>query len=207
MKKILASLMALIFVFGLSSANLITTKAKVNENHTNYSGEELFKGLFLGQGEVAKRIPELPEKKEINTKEAKDFGNELTEMIKKKDEKYFDELKESVYANNPKKISNMLEKGANLITSVIPEMDGYNIKKKPNPDEATGQCVVWTLGVVVVYYAGAAVQVAGVAAYVLEAGVYLTTATVQTQYTASASDTDVNSLTKEVFVKSIVENL
>jgi SdpC family antimicrobial peptide len=209
LKKIITSLMALALIFGVTFTNIATTEAQAKDNLTNYSGEELFKGIFLGQGEVAKHIPELPKKKEANSQEAIKFGNDLTKKVRDKDGKYFDELKKAVYSNNPKRVSESLEKGATLISSEITKMEGFNIDKVPNPDEATGQCLafVWAVGLLVVYYAGAAVQVVGAAAYVLEAGVYFTTATVQTQYTAAASDVANSSLTKEIFVKSIVKNL
>ncbi|MFF2908247.1 sporulation delaying protein family toxin [Paenibacillus sp. NPDC057934] len=208
MKKTLATLLTVVLVFGLVFMNTSTTEAQANKNFTNFSGEELFRGLFLGQGEVVEYIPELPSKKEINTEENIKFANDITEKVNNADDQYFNELREAVYSNNPKVISDSLEKGATLITSELTKMEEYVVTSEMAPDEATGLCVVWLVvaGAVFVFYAGVVVQVAAGAAYVLEAGVYLTTAAVQTQ-TLAVSKKGVQTLSKEVFVKSIVTNL
>ncbi|TOG05114.1 Killing factor SdpC, partial [Vibrio parahaemolyticus] len=72
-----------------------------------FSGEDYFRGLLFGQGEVGKLIsndldPKLV--KEANSTEGKKLVNDVVKFIKKDQPQYMDELKQSIDSKDPKKL-------------------------------------------------------------------------------------------------------
>lgn len=93
-----------------------TTKAASVES---FSGEDLFRGIFLFQGPVAERLPILAEtmhayganSAEAGNEEATEFSNEIVKTIYKLDESYFGRLKKAIDSKEPFVVQSALQEG------------------------------------------------------------------------------------------------
>lgn len=165
--------------------------SKVNAEQVKYSGEEIFLGIAFGQGEVGQLFPELwdsLDKKELNSKEAKEFSATAIKKIKEQDPKYFDDLQKAVYSDDVNKIDKVLERGYPLLNAVF---ENSNIKSAELGD-AMGKCVL-------VLFAAVAI---GTAAYQHQY-VY----SHESYWTTSRAADGSNKLAKESFIVNIVERI
>ncbi|PJJ48052.1 hypothetical protein [Hymenobacter chitinivorans] len=93
-----------------------STKAATS---VSFSGEDLFRGIFLFQGPVAERLPILAEtlhayganSEADGNEEAKEFSNEMVQSVNKLDETYFARLKKAVDSKDPFIVHSALEEG------------------------------------------------------------------------------------------------
>ncbi|MED1904146.1 sporulation delaying protein family toxin [Bacillus thuringiensis] len=206
MKKIVASLMSFALLMGVMFQGSMQAKAAVTEASVKvFSGEELFKGLFFGQGKVAEKLPDFYSKelrKATNTPEMEKQANDLVGKVKEKDAAYLVELEAAVYSNNPQKIEKALNKGGEILTDITKDMGVSSDSLEAAEDgTGTGRCAV--LGLVAIYYAAVVAQVAAGAVYVAGAAVYLATAAVNTWGRSMNGD----NLSNDQLVHDIVVNL
>ena len=215
MRKYLIGILAFIFVSSSLFAHGSVAEARAKIPSTNFTGEELFKGLFLAQGEVGKRLTPYVFSNELykyaNTTEALQQSDELLKLVREKDPNYFEKLRVAVYSKNPYRIQKAISDGAEILFSIAQELE-IDIKDKKSLIEgsSSAQCLalVWAVGIVVVYYGAVVAQLAAATLYVGGGAVYLYAAAVQ--YTATAVSSayeNKTSLTNEMFVKYIVEKL
>lgn len=205
LKKLLSPLMIvailIAMVFSTSSVSAAGGK-KVQQ----YGGEEIYRGLVFGQGEVAKLFPEIWTKdllKEARKKEAVEFSNQLIADMKVADSTYFNELKDAVYSGDHLKIQASLDKGGKLLSEQI-EKKSETLQTENASAAGTGSaaCVLY-----VAYAAAAVSAVAGLthAVVVTAAGgavAYLYVVTSKHFWTGSVSPAD-SELKQEQLVNSI----
>lgn len=153
MKKISSILIIcalLISGFSLSN-NRVTAK-----DFPKYSGEDLYKGIVFGQGDVAMQLPQIWDKetlKQYNNRQNSIFVNRLVKQIKKKDPLYFTELKQAVYSGNQVKIDRYLNIGVGFLESysVSQKINTPESLYSSNPGDASGKCLVIGLYVAIAY--------------------------------------------------------
>ncbi|MGW7932794.1 hypothetical protein ACWEWU_14330 [Staphylococcus xylosus] len=110
MKKILMNVLITVILISFVLPNNKVKAFSVN----NYSGEELFEGIFFGYGEVGKQLPELWEDTEFKnlklTKGFEDRVHSLENQLKIKDKNYFVKFKNDIISGNHIKIENQFNK-------------------------------------------------------------------------------------------------
>ncbi|MGG0219816.1 sporulation delaying protein family toxin [Bacillus mycoides] len=112
-----------------------STNAEVNKD---YSGEELYKGVVLGQGKVARLFPQVWDEEKIhnvNSKESLEFTTKLINEMKLSDPFYFNNLKKAVNSKEPLEISQAFENGSYLLNQAIDKLklDNNNSKYLNKP--------------------------------------------------------------------------
>ncbi|PEE71152.1 sporulation delaying protein family toxin [Bacillus thuringiensis] len=107
-----------------------SVNAEVNKG---YSGEELYKGIVLGQGKVAKLFPQVWDEEKlrnVNSKEALELTTKLINEMKLSDPFYFNNLKKAVKSKDALEINQAFENGSYLLSQAINKLkiDNYNSK-------------------------------------------------------------------------------
>ncbi|MBD8027523.1 sporulation delaying protein family toxin [Ureibacillus sp. Re31] len=142
-----------------------------------YSGEEYFKGLMFGQGEVGEiissQISDDELTKKAKSKEGEKAAAAIVEYIEEVDPTYFDELKSSIENKDPNKLVETLAEGEKLIVSYA-EDSGNKTEVLTEEDVVTPQACGPTVCVLVVV-AGVYLYVGGVQGVVLQTGAAITT--------------------------------
>lgn len=218
MKKVIY--ISLIAILVLSTESVVGNRladAYQGNGEGTYSKDQIFQGIFFGYGEFGNKVfkdiyQNFSDKQReiLRSEEYKIAIDKITRLISKEDPGYLDELAAAVYSKNPYKIDQALSKGGKLIYTVIhdhaQELNFKTADGVQNP--VRGDCVVWALGVVWVYYLAAAGQVAVVALYVGGAEVYLALTSVQ-YVTQAVSSTSVHAsnFDKEQLVRGIISAL
>ncbi|MBY8911293.1 sporulation delaying protein family toxin [Bacillus sp. YC2] len=141
------SIAAMIMVFVLMVA-LVGPQVSAKTNPSvSYSGEEIFSGIFFGQGEVAKLLPEVWDSKavqKIDQDELKQVSDQVIADIKNASPAYFKELKTAVYSGDYEQVNSIIEKGSAIMAKVLKaEFDKNSFDK--GKSTAIGQCAtaVW----------------------------------------------------------------
>lgn len=132
----------------VASSVTVAASSSTQENH-EYTGEEMFSAIALGQGKLAKEFPEIwsdnmyeVANTEENSLRAKNIINEIAEN----NSDYFVELEEAVYNEDFVKANQLLENGGKLLEEAINEDTNTNEKSKIIDGIATGTCAIF-LGV------------------------------------------------------------
>ncbi|MDR0266570.1 hypothetical protein [Paenibacillus sp.] len=172
-------------------------------NKTDFSGEELFRGIFFLQGDVVNYIPELkkvkdslPEAKEPEG-EALKFMDSVILAMNELDAAYFKNLENAMYSKNPNQIKSELEYGAELLvkTNLIP----LNELADKDKGAGEGRCAVYAVGSVSVVVVSIALEVAvGVEVYVVVTSEY---------WFGLAASNNGNGLSGERLISSLAVNL
>lgn len=170
-------------------------------NKTDFSGEELFRGIVFLQGDVVNYIPELKKLKD-SVPDAEPQGEELELMnsiilvMNELDAAYFNNLKNAIDSNNPNQIKSELEYGGELLvkTNLLP-LNELDYKDK---GIGVGLCAVATVFSVVVGAVSIAV-VAGVDSYVV--------VTKHFWWGSSTASMNGNTISGERLISSLAVNL
>ncbi|MFE4764781.1 sporulation delaying protein family toxin [Bacillus mycoides] len=109
-----------------------SVKADVKKD---YSGEEIYKGIVLGQGKVATLFPQVWDEEQIrkvNSKESSDLTTKLLNEMKLSDPSYFNNLKKAVDSKEPLIIQQAFENGSYLLNQAINKLklNSYNSKSQ-----------------------------------------------------------------------------
>ncbi|MEL6943749.1 MAG: hypothetical protein AAFO82_13865, partial [Bacteroidota bacterium] len=115
----------LIFLISLISFNS-TPRIDVQK----LSGEDVFRSVFFGEGELAEAVTELKELSVTNytkdanrLEQAQEFQDKVVTAIKTKYPKYMPSLKTAILSKDRVKISNSIIEGRNYIQEVIWTVD------------------------------------------------------------------------------------
>ncbi|AJS59933.1 hypothetical protein [Paenibacillus sp. IHBB 10380] len=170
-------------------------------NKTDFSGEELFRGIVFLQGDVVNYIPELKKLKD-SVPNAEPQGEELELMdsiilaINELDAAYFNNLKNAIDSNNPNQIKSELDYGGELLvkTNLLPLSD---LAYKDN-GVGVGLCAVATVFSVAIGAVSIAL-VAGVDTYVV--------VTREFWWGSSVASINGNSISGERLISSLAVNL
>ncbi|PFD48716.1 sporulation delaying protein family toxin [Bacillus cereus] len=109
-----------------------SVKAEVNKD---YSGEEIYKGIVLGQGKVATLFPQVWDEEQIrkvNSKESLEFSAKIINEMKSSDPSYFNNLKKAVNSKEPLEVNQAFENGSYLLNQAIEKLkvNSYNSKSQ-----------------------------------------------------------------------------
>ncbi|WP_193648866.1 sporulation delaying protein family toxin [Bacillus cereus] len=143
-KKPLLSI-ALVMALLVSMISIPLTRANA-ETSVKFTGEEIYAGIFFGQGEIAELLPEIWDKKALETidpKELEKLSNETIEKLKQEKPNYFKELQAAVYAKDYKGVDDILKESATVLTDVLKS----DVSKDKGTAAAIGKCAsaVWLL--------------------------------------------------------------
>lgn len=147
MVKSKKSAAAMLLVFVLMIALVGPHATAKTEPSVSYSGEDIFSGIFFGQGEVAKLLPEVWDTKavkKINQDELKQVSDQVIADIKKSSPDYFKKLKAAVYSGDYEKVNSVIDQGSQIMAKVLKEeFDKKSMDK--GKSTAIGQCAtaVW----------------------------------------------------------------
>lgn len=150
----------------LLSGSLFNTASAKQEAVKYYSGEEIFKGITLGQGPVAELFKERWSSKQLkvnNDKKMVAFANETIKKMKQADRYYFEQLKKAVYSENHLETKKLLKKGSDLFISTASKENKVTKKGEVSPNAG----LVLGLYVVAVATTAVAVSHAGAVTFYL----------------------------------------
>ncbi len=110
----------------------------------NFSGEELFNGIFFGQGEVATLIPEISNQVNmadvLTTDELEEVANvrqDLTAALKVQNPNFFNEFKSAIQSGNHLRIQETLRQTSELIFQGI--MDISNVQTSKTKEQIASE--------------------------------------------------------------------
>ncbi|HGE5782746.1 TPA: sporulation delaying protein family toxin [Bacillus pseudomycoides] len=190
------------FFNGPSIANAQTNK--------KFTGEEIFRGVIFGEGQVAKSFPQIWTKELLaksNSKEQKQVTDAIVLEMKSVDSNYFNELKNAIDTKNSLKINNAFEKGGTILDKALKNLDSKLIKKEEvQKNDGTGRCVAFYT----VYVTAVAVQTAalGISLGAVNNVAAANYAYVYNQYEFwGAPQEGTSSLEKEKFIQEVSDQL
>ncbi|ETT84688.1 sporulation delaying protein family toxin [Bacillus mycoides] len=160
-KNIAFVLVATLIVSTLMSFTSNASASAKTLTKNKLTGEELFAGLILGQGDFAKEFDTIWTEemlKTSNSKEVKAQAKIALAEMKKVDPTYFDKLEKAVYSEDLNETYNLLQTGGTVFNKAIENINGKTIDSKNAISE---NCVTTTLaalatGVLVLVVTGAA---------------------------------------------------
>ncbi|PUA40612.1 hypothetical protein C8Z91_03900 [Paenibacillus elgii] len=201
MKKMLALFMVVILIMTSSSVFAAGTSPK-----QKYSGEQIFRGLVFGQGEVARLFPSIwPEEMlvKLNNQQAFAATEQLMQQIKQLDPTYFDQLEKAAYSGSHLQVRNALATGGELVEKTV-----KNLQVNPNIGRGTGTCAVaawgWLVYLGAVFTTGAAVTHVALVNAAGGVTVYLAVVAGKYFWASSASPHDA-SLKQDMIVNNVVK--
>ncbi|WP_052659530.1 MULTISPECIES: sporulation delaying protein family toxin [Bacillales] len=139
-KNILSILLAFTLLIGSFPFN---TNAALNKKmDKTYSGEEIFRGVLLGQGPVAEMFKEMwPDeiRKQANNEANIKFTNDIIKQMKKEDPTYFNSLKKAIYSKDYLKTQNLFHQGAKKFIQIAEEKNKVEIARNGDLGDAHAQ--------------------------------------------------------------------
>ena len=117
------------------TSSIKTDSGLYKRDGEKYSGEQIFRGLFFFQNDIADKIPQLSQIKSdmannsnsnTITTSLNELSNISVEFIKNKYPNYFNELEEKIYSGNLYEISNELNYSSKLIEQSALSSDKYH---------------------------------------------------------------------------------
>lgn len=143
MKKVITIISITLLLFATFSGSLSTSKI-VYASDKEYSGEEYFKGIVFGLGEVGEILTELHSPKELETlKEAykdEEFQtavNEIVEYVKENEPNLFEDLKKSIENQDPNELTKILDKTESILDEYIEKIFNENEDLDIQPNACT----------------------------------------------------------------------
>jgi SdpC family antimicrobial peptide len=110
----------------------------IRESKPQFSGEELFRGIFFFEGRLVETLPTLKENYniikdlietektiDINSKESIDFKQKVVDRIREKNKSFFDSFKIALYSGNPYDVKNSILEGAKILNFVMKEVSDF----------------------------------------------------------------------------------
>ena len=150
----------LVLSFTLSFFNKNNIQSSTNPK---YSGEELYKGIVFGQGEIGKKlVSNKAEYKKMNSPETKDFLNGLTQYIKEHDSSYFSKLKNAIDNNDPNKSLKLLQSSGKYFDQYLEKTKGSKADQRGVSSRCGAVAVCVAAVVAGVYNYAVAVQAGAV---------------------------------------------
>jgi hypothetical protein len=127
--KIIKLIFALCFVLSIFSCS----KSISDYNKPKYTGEELFRGLFLFQGDIPKSIPTFSKiaeglnKMDLKRKHEQDmFADEIVVKMNQIAPNYFSELSTAIESKDNYKVDEIMGKGAKLIQVALAQTKEFS---------------------------------------------------------------------------------
>jgi SdpC family antimicrobial peptide len=194
----------LVFALCVFSFGSAASANRAESAHQEYSGQEIFKGIVFGVGELGGKLPvdsRIAQGVNKNQEALKVVDNIVNE-IDRLDPEYFKELQDAAYSKNLTKVDKAVERGGNLLKKALDNLD-YTATTKQEVDMAAAAAGwIAMVGAAVYNYAGAVhTALAGInAAAYLNLAVY--------QYTwfwgSSASS---SKMEREAYIVEVMEAL
>ncbi|AKD55840.1 hypothetical protein [Spirosoma radiotolerans] len=128
-----------------------STQAKPLTANHRYSGEEMFRGLFFGEGRYAEAIPELQSlqlsyskklAKPVDEKAVRQVRSQIVQYIQTQQPRYFENLQVAFESGNPTKVQAALESGRAITAKAIEHLMKDKNKAQFEIRRETGTCIV-----------------------------------------------------------------
>jgi len=125
--RIRAGICLSVFMVSLLCTSVAMAAPATRERH-EYSGEEIFRGVFLGQGAVAKMFPEVwdneavrPYVAKLQTPKAKAGTDVLVALLKQKNPTFFDRFKDAMESGDPVRVDGAMSETSRLSKEIAEE--------------------------------------------------------------------------------------
>ncbi|GLO66116.1 sporulation delaying protein family toxin [Oceanobacillus kimchii] len=197
MKKILSllTIVALMIYFN------VPVLANSSNDLTEYSGQDIFKGIFLAQGEVGDKLSDQWVEDQIevnNSKEVVEFTDEIIETMDKENPSYFKDLESAIYSKNYNNTNKLLEKGGDLFFNIVEDKAEYSSSEEvESAKDASKAAAIVAIAFIVVTTAVAYSHAGVVTFYAYAAGVQW----------GPGVDSKSTETSKEMAVKHIIDTL
>ncbi|MBE7135330.1 MULTISPECIES: sporulation delaying protein family toxin [Bacillus] len=169
-KKCVPLAIAATCLFSISpvgSLNINQVKAAEQEqNLSKYSGEEIFKGVIFGQGELSENFADMWDPKILkvmSSKESQEAVNVLISQFKEQNPEYFTKLEQAVQQKNPKKVDKLLEEGSTALMEIA-KKNGRIVENDKQEVCGPTVCALALVTYGVAFHAAAVVTTAAVVA-------------------------------------------
>ena len=201
MKKFITLfVVAILFMF---SVTVQVSNVEAEASKLKYSGEEIFRGVLFGQGEVAELFPELWNEellKATSTEEAYKAVDSIIAGVKEYDKNYFKKLENTFKKKDAVKIDQAFKLGTSYVQEYVKE-NKLTVKNEVTPYVCGPTvCGLVLISYGAVYHVGAVVSVGAF---------YLTVwAEVSTYGPDSLTQPDLsNNFNREMLVKNLIERI
>jgi|SRR5699024_2661094 len=118
MKKFLG----LLTVFVLIAYSTMPVSAGTNKDMKKYTGQEIFKGIFLAQGKVGEELADRWQGDQVevnNSKETIEFTDRIIEKMDEQEQNYFKNLESAIYSKNHIKTEELIKEGGELFMDLV----------------------------------------------------------------------------------------
>lgn len=144
MKKFLS----LLTIFVLVAYSTMSVSANQNQDVKKYTGQEIFKGIFLAQGEVGEKLANTWESKHVevnNSKEIIDFTDRIIEKMDEQNPTYFKNLESAIYSQNHIETYDLITEGGKLFMDIVESEVEHSTSEEIETakEDARAQSVVW----------------------------------------------------------------
>ncbi|GAB3802545.1 hypothetical protein GCM10028819_31520 [Spirosoma humi] len=128
-----------------------STHAKPLTVNHRYSGEEMFRGLFFGEGRYAEAIPELQSlqmsyskklAKPADVKVVNQLRSQVVHYIQAQQPRFFDNLQVAFESGNPTKVQTALESGRAITAKAVEHIMKDKNKTQFEIRREAGTCIV-----------------------------------------------------------------
>lgn len=198
-------IIAIVVVCCFASASHYFTQSQKTQASAltkNFSGEELYRGIFFFQGEAGKKINVEVAKqveKAQSKPETKQFIDENIAYVKKQDPDYFKKLEQAIYIKDFVKVKQQIAQGSKYFQE---NMKSFNMEVQ-NSLDSSRQLVA---GLLVVVYAGLIfTTVAGAAHLAYTVSVYVQVGIKHSKVTYYEGDNN-SRFGFEKLINNVIEN-
>lgn len=149
MKKLFSVLLSVAVLFTFVGTGISTVLAS-SESAKEYSGEEIFRGVVIGQGEVAYEFDHLWNKKNLeiaNHPENVALVDQVIAEMKEKNPNYFHDFESAIKSGDFAKTDALLVEGSEQFKNILESKASVNLDE----DVVDANCLVLALNMVAVY--------------------------------------------------------
>lgn len=196
--------LVLLFIIAALIASVVnpSVMATKGQDIERYTGEEIFKAIAFGAGELAEKIPAVD--KSVEKIEHNEETLAIIEKIVREMDSispgYFNKLEDAVYSKNPVKVDQVMEEGGSILEKALINLD--IVAPAQHDADITAVVAGWIamIGALAYNYAGAV----HTAAAAVNAAAYLNLAVYQYVY-LWGSEVQTNQLERDMYIVEVIE--
>ncbi|RLL39807.1 sporulation delaying protein family toxin [Oceanobacillus piezotolerans] len=150
-KKFISIFLIATIVLSLFSTNVFATESIIDANEKRYSGEQIFRGVVIGQGEIAKELDGLWNSKnyeKANQAENIKAVDEVLAKMKEEHPTFFQDFEDAIYNKDLKKTEELLIHGSERFIEI---MNTEYDTKLSEGEVADANCLVAVLSLVAAF--------------------------------------------------------
>lgn len=133
MKKVITIISITLLLFATIVSGSPSTTVTASASSDEYSGEDYFRGIIFGQGEIAEKLTKLYSQEELESlnefSESEEYQaavNDIIEYIKEREPTLIEDFKESVDNQDPYALTNNLNKTDSILQDYSKKISDEN---------------------------------------------------------------------------------